>query len=631
MFAKIFVKEWKDNFAAFVLTIIFLLVLSGLFFAHADRAALYGVAIFLLLFLPLIAILVGASGFQQEFKDHTWTYLLSRPVRKETIWVAKYFSLASIIVVPLVLFFALKALVPGSTHLLADLHASTDLFDLSTFAIISALPLFALTFAFSICILSDRYLNIFFAALAILVVAPVALVKYSIFLERTFYDGLNLPLIIGLVPASFILASLLTFARVDLSQRRKLILRFSLWAGLFLIISFGLQTLITAKGNILKSRRFADYWEPIKSSEKFLFRVYSGDSRGMIMYDALLDRVVPLKGLAKDTDYTDYRVSSASGKLAYFTYDTSKSKTPLARLRIMDLATLKEDIAVEFGGQGSSFAGQRPVGNPMLSPSGDRVAFAVRPRTAEGNTFATLFWMRTDGTHPKSLPLEFAGQDRVDLLGWLQPEDAILLRLQDRLYWQKQRIGKIDLIAGTAHWPQGLPENVEGSFPSTSPTGRALIFQPRDSAGALKHLMLMDSLTMGTKEIIPTTADPFSIWSTAWSSTGDRFALRRKGELWVYSSAKGTADLAYQRNAGLHIEATWLDKPIRLCVVESGEKSRTFIILDETYHKTRSMLLPEFAGESLVGGIGDKALFANWKSKSLWRLDLKTEKWKKVY
>ena len=239
--------------------------------------------------------------------------------------------------------------------------------------------------------------------------------------------------------------------------------------------------------------------------------------------------------------------------------------------------------------------------------------------------------MKADGADPKSRLLEFVGQDKVELLGWLQPEDAIVLRLQDKSDWSKQRIVKIDLATGTAHWPQGFPENEKGVFPSTSPTGRALIFQSRDMAGNPKHLMLMDSSTMGLREIIAATAAPFYVGSTAWTLTGDRFAIRRKGELWVYSLAEDKAERVYQWKDALSINSNWLENPVRLGLVESSEKSRTFIILDETYHKTRSMLLPEFAGETLVGGIGDKALFADWDSRSLWRLDLKTEEWKKVY
>ncbi len=107
MFGKIFLKEWRENILIFSLAILMILCLIVLNLSSQKELTLYFSGMFLMLFLPFSALIIGSGGFYSEFKDNAWEYLFSRPIRKEKIWIYKYISLMSILLSIFLVFFPL--------------------------------------------------------------------------------------------------------------------------------------------------------------------------------------------------------------------------------------------------------------------------------------------------------------------------------------------------------------------------------------------------------------------------------------------------------------------------------------------------------------------------------------------
>ena len=66
MFAKIFIKEWRENILIFSLAILMMAAMVFLSLTGKEEMTLYSSGMFLLLFLPLAALMLGSGGFYTE-------------------------------------------------------------------------------------------------------------------------------------------------------------------------------------------------------------------------------------------------------------------------------------------------------------------------------------------------------------------------------------------------------------------------------------------------------------------------------------------------------------------------------------------------------------------------------------
>src|SRR4030066_1543937 len=115
MFKRMIVKEWKEKSGLFLFALAGLVLFFLAFFVYSkDKDTLDILASTIpLIFLPVFSLLLGASGFASEFQDGAWAYFFSRPVKKQRIWLAKYFSLLTILFFVIFLFALLTKLHPA--------------------------------------------------------------------------------------------------------------------------------------------------------------------------------------------------------------------------------------------------------------------------------------------------------------------------------------------------------------------------------------------------------------------------------------------------------------------------------------------------------------------------------------
>ncbi|MGD8540494.1 MAG: ABC transporter permease, partial [Candidatus Aminicenantes bacterium] len=187
MLLKIFFKEWRENILVFSLSLVILLALVILNFSGQEDLTMYFSGMFLWIFLPFAALLIGSSGYYSEFRDNAWIYMFSRPVKKWQVWLTKYIALLSIFITVVLVFYILLQSLPGLKDILDDsglFFMMGGLLAYSPFLLVSFL---ALTISYSISILSEKQFVLVFVSILIGTGFLYISWKYQEFLIMTYF------------------------------------------------------------------------------------------------------------------------------------------------------------------------------------------------------------------------------------------------------------------------------------------------------------------------------------------------------------------------------------------------------------------------------------------------------------
>jgi len=631
MFAKIFVKEWRDNRFLLSLTglILALLIVMGL--AGRGKTAVDIAGVLLLCVLPISSLLLGSGAYSAELRNNAWSYLFSRPVRKSTIWITKYLALLSFLAAAFMILNLAVAFLPGLKGVLADFYAPDFFGNLALYGLAIFL---ALTISYSLSILSEKSLitfavSVFTGALLFWLHAQFL----QLLRERYAHWG-NFAVMGLFIGASFILASVLTLARIDFTQQAKKLFSFVSLLLLFLALSFVAETFIISKGNPF-SKPTIVAWR----SSKFGGNAYLETMTGrVIRYDP---KEVIARKMSSSFSYGYPEFSSAGSKIWYIRTDRSWTGTWHDEACVANLDGTQQTSLARFYGTDSAFNGWTPEGNVLISSSGRQAAFvAVPPRPGRERSIPVLFWMNVDGTGSGNRPLEFYRKGEILLLSWLEDERSIVLRLaEEDLHSLTIKFIKLNIETGTA-------QSLETSFPSPrnfdwmpapalSPDRKSVIIRLWDEAQKKDKTVLLDLGSFETKAI----GENVQFWRMAWAPQGDRVAYPRFREqsLMVYSIVDGSLKKAWQQtDKRVGFSYDWLADG-RLIIAGGGKDNEGFLnILSEDFTPEKRIKIPDWILDKIeehgfgIFGLNDKVLITSERN-GIWRLDLKTEEWKKVY
>ncbi len=643
MFARIFIKEWRDNILLFILGLVNVLAAFGLFLFRENKPGLYVTGLFLFFILPVIGLLMGASAFQSELRNNSWTYVFSRPVAKPAYWAMKFVSQFSLIGALIAIFFALKAAVPASAPFLADLNFPTEFFH-SALALFIVPSLLAFTIAFCISFLTDRPFIVFFLALLIIGGLVLLVPRFMETLWFAYFHGPGMGFMIGLVFVSFILASIIVFSRADLSQRTKAALRLTILVVAFLALTSIAQWLIAARGNPFRTER--DYISELNISPEgqVLFRTWK---RGLMQYDPSTEQTRPISGLVETYDSP---VSFAAGRAA-FLETTERSLTRFRQdVRVIGLKDLQEIGKAELYGPDAPLKGQRLISNVLLSPDGNRVALVGAPTAAAADQRTpVLYVMRPDGTRLTPIPLSLPPASKVKLVGWMSAEDTLILLASDRFHPKRERLVKFNLETKSA---QQTEEARAVSFLSISPASDYALYELKgETDESPTELILLDIKTFQPKVILsspvvnPTQTSAglrLNIRQSSWTPDGRSLGFCSRQDVYRYALPDGplikvpqTHDPKYAYSCSF----TWIEPAGTLAVFSFGRnrdgkdwaiKDRSLKVYDADNRVTRTLPVPDLSVWGNTYGTGNRILVRDWRA-GLWRLDLKTEEWKKIY
>jgi tricorn protease-like protein len=128
------------------------------------------------------------------------------------------------------------------------------------------------------------------------------------------------------------------------------------------------------------------------------------------------------------------------------------------------------------------------------------------------------------------------------------------------------------------------------------------------------------------------SAEYLKVWGLKWSPDGRQIAYSRPKELFVYKLDEKEIKKIGQRNYDYEIGFDWtLDgKKFVLHAPVDGEDH--LVVMDEDFEEIKNIKIPvQFEGSLLVWGLENQALLKGTGKGALWRVDLETEDWKRVY
>lgn len=629
MFVKIFLKEWRENILVFSLSIVLLLALIVLNFSGEEELTMYFSGMFLWIFLPFTALLIGSGGYYSEFRDNAWIYMFSRPVKKWQIWLIKYIALLSIFITVVLIFYLLLQFLPGLKEILDDsglLFMMGGLFAYSPFLLIS---FFALTISYSISILSEKQFVLVFVSILIGTVFLFLAWKYQEFLIMTYFYFRRVEGLVLLAGLSFMVASVLTFMKADFSQKGKKILRFSKYLVIFIVASFAIHLLWVTKGRMFSTRTLFHSFH----SHKIGSDVYVNSFRhGILKYDAKQDEFLKLN---RKSRFSEWIFSVAGGKVA-FLKDVRSERQYYTNLWIMNTNGSEAQALIESHKKDSPFH-EDTIRSCLLAPDGDRVAFISTPRVKDQKA-NSLWCMESDGKRLQKIVISMPGIRRFRLIAWSDIDDCIYFTAEEKTknVLPNVKLIKVDLKTEDQ---RVLIDNVLNDLRiSVSPGNKYLVIRNKEHPENMAYLTLLNMNTLEQKTL---HADVnLIVGHISWNNDGDKIAFWRitrvnlavDYKLWIYSVVDDEFfKLDYgDRKGGLDYD--WLANEDRIIVSDGVNEVPRLRILDEHLEEERALVLSgEIQNHWTIWGLDNAVLVQRSRRGGFWRLDLETEEWKKVF
>jgi ABC-type transport system involved in multi-copper enzyme maturation permease subunit len=618
MFKRIFFKEWRDNIVLFSIAILFMLALIVLNLSAQKELALYFMGMFLLLFLPISGLLIGSGGFYSEFKDNAWIYLFSRPIKKEKVWFFKYVSLFSILGAIILIFFFVKRILPGLNEVMKEFQVPSELGGLVSFSTYVALPILVFTISFSLSILYEKQFAILLISALVGAALAFVLLQFHIFLWATYlYDGelRGFQIFIGL---SFAAASILTLKRTDFSQTAKKIFIFAEYLVLFMVLSFALATVWIAKGDLFSGKKWIETTYAVEHSGDVYFWTYS--RRDLLRYSSTSDEV---EKVVEERDSIEPEFSIGGDKIAFFV-SIEKERTWVKDLWVMNADMTGKKALVEAHNPQSPFHKLSFWGNCLLSPDGSKVAFMtvsgdMRSKSLRGNS-SVLWLMNTDGTGLNSRAQSNSHIN--DLIAWAETQNSLIAGIKEKP--SNYKVVRIDLGTGTQ---QTLVENVIVPFRvRASPRHDFLALCCRDKSEHRVNLVILNLRTLEKRVAYTIHSGYFA--TVVWDKSGDRFAFSEKDEVLICSAKEAKIIQSIPWSLRFGSLYGWLFDDEEFILME-GSSLKVF---NKEFKEEKRIKIPEsLKVPQNLWGLDHKVLVYDAELSRVWRLDLLTEKWKKVY
>jgi ABC-type transport system involved in multi-copper enzyme maturation permease subunit len=633
MFKKMIVKEWKEKSGLFLFALAGLALFTFAFSGYSrDKDTLDILAsTLLLIFLPVFSLLLGASGFSSEFQDGAWAYLFSRPVKKWRIWLAKYLSLLTMLLVIIFLFALLTELHPA-------LESARDTFNFPlvgeaiSYGILAyVLPLLLFTTAFSLSILSEKTHVVAFLAALVWIVLQVAVTRAGFLLLEPGMPSSSFSLISilsVLVPLSLASASLVTLDRADFSQPRRRAWIFTKFAAILILASIGLVALFALGARMFQRERF------IYNLEVHNNAFYFATEKGFFRFDLADGRT---EHIARHPSMWG-QMSLGGDKLAFVSYHFTGKWRGFAEMRIMNSNGTGERPLVGTENQESPLYGGfiSPV---CLSPRGDRVAFIARyvPKT----TPEELWVINSDGSGLKGYDLAIPDADYYLIIGFGESGRSVFVlctpkikpgnkdqRAGTRLLRVNLESGQVETLADQIRKPYAAAMTPEVM---TSEAG-LVAYIHYDQAMSREILTVLDPETLEKRQVYPED----SVAAFRWNESGDKLAfLAVNSILGVYSTVE---EKIVQIKEITGYDLRWPSQALewtsdgRLILRRLEVDVSSICLLDANLTEQTAIRLPfstHYA--SRIWSAGKYAIVENTENHQLWGVDLETEKWTRIY
>jgi ABC-type transport system involved in multi-copper enzyme maturation permease subunit len=633
MLRRMLIKEWKEKFGLVIFALVGLLLFSLALFGYSkDRETIdILVSTILFIFLPAFSLLLGASGFASEFQEGAWAYLFSRPVKKWRVWLAKYFSLLTILYAVVLLFDLLIRLHPA-------LKSANDTIyfllvrDMSSYRmLVFLLPLPLFTTAFSFSIVSDKPYRVVFLAALIWIALQMALTGSVVQLLNigVLPSGFSALLIIGVIfPLSFVLASLLALNKADFSQPRSRAWTFTKYAAIFVPASIALVALVTLGLWKLRSERYIYDLEASNNA------VYFAADKGFFQFDLADGRT---EKIARNPSRWG-QMSLSGDKLAFVSYHFSGKWRGFAELRIMKSNGQEERSLVGTWDEKSPLYGCHlyPV---RMSRQGGRVVFIAR--YGSETTGEDLWAINSDGSDLRGYDLGIPDAEHYRFISFGESERTLFLLCTIKIKpgSRDQQAGakllRVSLESGRV---ETLAEQIRKPYAASMPTeaitsGTEIIaYVHFNEAMSREILTVLDPETLEKRQVYPED----SVVGFRCNKGGDKLAfLTANSMLGVYATIE---DKVVQTKELIGYDLRWPSQalewtPDDQLILRKSEGELSYLcILNTNLTEHKAIRLPFMTYyPAKIWTAGNFVIVEDTERHRLWGVDLTTEKWVKVY
>jgi hypothetical protein len=651
MFIALMIKEWREKALIFLFELAVLVGLLGAQYVVRENRDLreWFVYAVLLLFFPFAALILGTAGFESEYRQGAWTYLFSRPVSRVAVWLAKFAALLGLFAILWLFFVAAWAALPAIREMAAGPRIFLEALGANGFPWWSlGLSFFMFIVAFSLSFLHERYFNLLFLSVILGLALPA--LAWSFFVRDSWFfiwvesEKMSRTLLIGLIlmAAAFIGASLLTLVRADFAQPRRRIWSYARWLVLFLLAGQAL-TVATALWLPVPEENFLGY---MNSTGQAAF-YYT--EHGLFAYDVPSGTIRWLEKTRHPQYYLD---SISSSRFAYVRFEY------LARNNV------REEVWVcDSDGTGRARVLGRDTASPwpkdpsirdlIISPDGQRIAVLTdetrwlsKTRYTESHS---LWAVNADGSGLEKLPLDALIADGapepmdLSLTAWGRETNILVLAKRFRhvakplsmslwLYDLNRRtLKKVQDDAGQASW----------TVPVSPRRDLLAIRYPYGDPKAPRTLALLDLKTQQKLDIV--TEANSVIYGIQWDPTGNLFSyvLKKPDQggassfiMAVYSLSEekiiSEKALASSEASLAYFSAAWM--PDGRSLIAANRENRNLLFFGTDLHESGRIPLPARLKEPWgISVISRQVLIVDGKTDALWRLDLDTKRWKRLY
>ncbi len=614
MLGKLFLKEWREKILIVLMAVFLLAALIFLRFSGKQQLTMYFFGMFVWFFFPFAALLIGSSGFYSELRDNAWIYLFSRPVKKWIIWLTKYFAQLSILMSIFLIFRLTIQLLPELETLIDTYSFPTLKGDFSLFSFVLSISISAFTVAFSMSFLHEKQFIIFLSTILIGVGLGLFFDKYLDLLRVYYPYASSLKGISYLWPLSFVSASVLTFIKSDLSQTKKIIWFFTKSVLLFLVGALFISSTWTIRGS-----RIRNYVSNLQILER---DAYFSTRKGIFKYHSEGDKVKKIVG--SRSRYTIF--SLGRGKVAYRKYIRRKEGTGEIRyyeLWITNTDGPRKNLRIAATQKKDSPFYNHSLQDLMLSPDGEKVFFVTKPL---GKSVKILWWVHSDGTGLKSRPLDFPGTENIRLVDRIEEDKRLIL-----IMFSKRRLLKYDLESGIH---QVLVDYIQRPYSiKISPKHDFYAFSFFNRKEPEGTLVLLDLKTLERREIYKGDL----IRDFKWSKNGDKITfLIEKNKLGVYSLLDNKTREIHlyepvDQAASLEHKVDWTFDDKKLVYIDKIREAFYIRVFGRNLKEEKRIEIPDPGGFLTLWGLDDIALLRKFHRRELWRVDLETEHWRRIY
>jgi ABC-2 family transporter protein len=653
MLAALYFKEWRDKALvfAFELGVLVLLLAAPVVLRAKMDVREWLVYAVLLLFFPFAALILGASGFEAEYRQGAWAYLFSRPVSRPAIWLAKFGALLSMFAALWLVFLIAWAAVPAVRQITAGPRVLlTPLVPLAW----SGFPwwslgqsLFLLTVAFSLSLLHERHFSILAVALVLGLLSPAA--AWSLIISKTggFMAWLapakafrTLLVSQVLIALAFAGASLRTLVRSDFSQPRKQLRTF--------VGSFTVLVVLAAAGTVGSALLI-----PVPAERKLDLlgssdgkAVYATE-RGLFSYDSASGRVC---WLTRRRNVVYWFSSIANGRLVYtvLNFESRRDATWEIWLSNTDGSGRKRLVG---RGTPGAWPSDHSIRGLTISPGGRTIAILTEnvSRRQKGRAWATMtLWTVNDdgsGLEKRSLEALFPGGPEENLwlsfVAWAREGKVLIILKRHSLrpvFWSLWAYD-LELRTSSKIRDDAVPV---GSGPMQNPRRRDILAILSGYSGEGSRTMSLLDLATWKETEIAREERPAPI-NVQWGPAGDRMSFfvkkldaegRASYVLTVYSLTAGmvVAERALtdrERMADMYSTAWMPDGHSILALDAEGRRLR---VLGPDLQDAGLIDLPARVKEpSRLVIVGGEVILQDRSTRSLWRFSLEKKRWARIY